>query len=136
LKVFKLEMIDLHIHSEFSIDAADSPEIITERAAAVGLSAISLTDHENIDSLPRARAKAQELGLDYINGVEIGVANFVVGDAVIPTHILGYEFCKTHGLPAGAGSDSHGIGKVGHRLYDPSHLRSLRRFQAGAPPWK
>ncbi len=38
-------MIDMHIHSLFSYDSEESPVRIAEKAAAIGLSRIAITDH-------------------------------------------------------------------------------------------
>ncbi len=118
-------MIDLHIHSEFSIDSCGSPESILLTAAEKGLTAVSLTEHEGIASFPRARAKASELGIEYINGIE-----------VYHGHNTGFidellAFCRSRGLPVSGGSDSHGTGTVGAVPVPDSALESMRRFLAG-----
>ena len=42
-------MIDLHIHSNYS-DGSDSPDEILRKAEQLGMSAISITDHDNCDA--------------------------------------------------------------------------------------
>ncbi len=84
-------MIDLHIHSEFSVDARDTPEAVVVRAVERGLAALSLTEHEGIGSFPRARQKARELGIEYINGIEIS-ASIILDKVRVPVDLLGYFY--------------------------------------------
>ena len=51
-------MIDLHLHSEFSIDSRDSPESLIEKAYGEGIRVISLTEHENPESRFRGKKRA------------------------------------------------------------------------------
>ena len=64
---------ELHCHSLYSVDAFVSPEELVEAAAARGVSTFALTDHNTLDGLPRARKRAGELGMRFINGVELDV---------------------------------------------------------------
>ena len=63
-------MIDLHTHSTVS-DGSDAPERIAELALAAGCSAFALTDHDRVDGLERARARAGELGVGFVPGCEL-----------------------------------------------------------------
>jgi 3',5'-nucleoside bisphosphate phosphatase len=63
-------MIDLHTHTAFS-DGSQTPTQLVEEAAAKGLSAIAVTDHDTVDGLPEARAAGERLGVQIIPGVEI-----------------------------------------------------------------
>ncbi|GAC1536893.1 MAG: PHP domain-containing protein [Acidimicrobiales bacterium] len=63
-------MIDLHTHSSVS-DGSDPPERIPELAAGAGCVAVALTDHDRLDGLPRAAARAAELGVEFVPGVEV-----------------------------------------------------------------
>ncbi len=65
--------VDLHIHSLFS-DGTDDPETIVAAAAAAGLSAIALTDHDNLNGIARARVAAAAAGIELISGAELSVA--------------------------------------------------------------
>ena len=67
-------MIDLHTHSTVS-DGSDAPERIPELAAAAGCSAVALTDHDRLDGLVAAGARASELGVELVPGCEISCAN-------------------------------------------------------------
>jgi predicted metal-dependent phosphoesterase TrpH len=63
-------VIDLHTHSTVS-DGSDDPAHIPELAAANGCSAVALTDHDRQDGIAAAAARAGELGVELIPGVEI-----------------------------------------------------------------
>lgn len=64
--------IDLHCHSNVS-DGVLSPAEVVARAAANGVQALALTDHDDVSGLLSAQAAASEAGLTLINGVEISV---------------------------------------------------------------
>ena len=49
--------VDLHLHSNCS-DGADSPEVVVERAAALGIAAIALADHDTVAGVAAARKAA------------------------------------------------------------------------------
>ncbi len=85
--------VDLHIHSIFS-DGALAPERIVDTAFDIGLSAISITDHDNILAFKHAQAqaglKSEETGqppLEIIPGIEV---NTVLDNEEV--HVLGYYF--------------------------------------------
>lgn len=63
-------MIDLHTHSTVS-DGSDPPERIPELAADAGCRAVALTDHDRLDGLAAAAARAAELGVEFVPGVEV-----------------------------------------------------------------
>lgn len=63
---------DLHCHSTVS-DGTLSPEDLAARAAAAGVQVWSLTDHDEVGGLARAKAAAQAHGMLFIPGVEISV---------------------------------------------------------------
>lgn len=62
--------VDLHAHSRVS-DGSDAPEKLVDLAVAAGLSALALTDHDTLEGLPAARARAEACGLRLIPGTEI-----------------------------------------------------------------
>ena len=78
--------IDLHLHSTAS-DGRYRPAKVVEMAAARGLAAIALTDHDTIDGLKEAAAAATEAGIEFINGVEVEAAH---GRKRL--HLLAYDF--------------------------------------------
>ena len=63
-------MIDLHTHSTVS-DGSDPPERVVVMAAAAGCSAVALTDHDHLDGLPAAAARAAKLGVQLVPGCEV-----------------------------------------------------------------
>jgi 3',5'-nucleoside bisphosphate phosphatase len=63
-------VIDLHTHSTVS-DGSDEPARIAELAHAAGCRAVALTDHDRQDGVAAAAARAAELGVELIAGVEI-----------------------------------------------------------------
>jgi predicted metal-dependent phosphoesterase TrpH len=63
--------VELHCHSALSYDGRDPVELLLEQAAAVGLDAIAVTDHDEIDASLEAAAKAGEYGLLGIPGTEV-----------------------------------------------------------------
>jgi len=65
-------VIDLHMHSNFS-DGSDDPEVLAEHAHRVGITTLSLTDHDTTESYPRMAAACQGLGIELIAGVEVSL---------------------------------------------------------------
>jgi len=84
-------MIDLHNHTESSHDGSDAPEAVIERASELGLSAIALTEHDNVKSLERGERRAKELGIEYIHGMEITCCRSI-GQEIVQVDVLGYFF--------------------------------------------
>lgn len=64
---------DLHCHSTVS-DGLLSPGDLARRAKANGVELWALTDHDEIGGLAEARAVAAEVGLPFVNGVEVSVS--------------------------------------------------------------
>src|SRR5690242_17847145 len=64
--------VELHTHSYFSLlDGASSPEELINQAAALGMSALALTDHDAIYGAPRFVRAAHEVGIQPILGAEL-----------------------------------------------------------------
>lgn len=67
--------VELHAHSSLSYDGRDPVEMLLEQAQAVGLDALAVTDHDEID----ASLEAAELAADYdligIPGMEVTSAD-------------------------------------------------------------
>lgn len=77
-------IIDLHAHTFYS-DGSASPSELIALAHSKGARAIAITDHDTIAGLAEGRAAADELGVEFINGLEIS-AEYSPGTM----HILGY----------------------------------------------
>ncbi len=82
--------VDLHMHSTFS-DGGLSVKDLIDYCHKQGVSAIAITDHDNIDSYEEGREYAEELGIEYIPGVE--VSSSWEGNDI---HVLGYFYDPTH----------------------------------------
>jgi len=63
--------VELHAHSEASYDGRDPVEFLLEQAAAVGLDAIAVTDHDVFEESQRAAELAPEFGLVGIPAMEV-----------------------------------------------------------------
>ena len=59
-----MSYIDLHIHTTAS-DGTDSPRAAVEKAASLGLAAVSITDHDSVSGVPEAMRAGAELGVRY-----------------------------------------------------------------------
>jgi len=78
-----VKRIDLHTHSLKS-DGAQTPADVVRTAYEAGLSAIALSDHDNIEGVPEAMAEGSRLGIEVIPAVELSAQS----DTEL--HILGY----------------------------------------------
>lgn len=88
--------IDLHTHSEASFDGRDSVDLILEQAAAVGLDAIAITDHDEIWASRKAVERASLYGLIGIPGIEVSSADgHVLGLGIEEAVPPGLSFSKT-----------------------------------------
>lgn len=56
-----MKLIDLHVHSNCS-DGTLTPTELVDHAAALGLAAFALTDHDNTDGLWEAFTAAERAG--------------------------------------------------------------------------
>lgn len=77
-------MIDLHMHSTAS-DGTLTPTELVEEAKNRGLKVMALTDHDTVDGIKEARKKAEDLGIEFICGIEFST-EYNGGEV----HILGY----------------------------------------------
>lgn len=79
---------DLHCHSTSS-DGLLAPAELVRRAAARGVTTLALTDHDELSGLTEAREAAREVGIAFVDGVEIsvtwtGVTIHIVGLGIDP----------------------------------------------------
>lgn len=83
-------MIDLHLHTTAS-DGRLAPEALVARAAGLGLTIISLTDHDTTAGLAEATAAATQHGVRLVPGIEITAV-----ERGRDVHVLGYFIDPDH----------------------------------------
>ncbi|MBB5869402.1 error-prone DNA polymerase [Allocatelliglobosispora scoriae] len=82
---------ELHCHSSFSfLDGASSPEELVQEAVRLGLSALAITDHDNLSGVVRFAAAAREHDLRTVFGAELGLTGGELAGPPDPdgTHLL------------------------------------------------
>ncbi len=84
-------MIDLHTHTTAS-DGTLSPGALIDLAAAKGLRAVAITDHDTVAGIPAALKRGKQHGVVVIPGMELGVR----WDGHGQMHILGYHIDYQH----------------------------------------
>jgi error-prone DNA polymerase len=68
------DYVELHCHSAFSLlDGASAPETLVERASALGMPALALTDHNELGGFIRFAQAADAAGVRAIIGAELTV---------------------------------------------------------------
>ncbi|MEW5785331.1 MAG: PHP domain-containing protein [Bacillota bacterium] len=77
-------LVDLHLHSTAS-DGVCPPARVVTLAAAAGLAAVALTDHETLSGLAEAAAAGERCGIEVVPGLEISAR-----EQETEIHILGY----------------------------------------------
>ena len=78
----------MHIHTVFT-DGELFPEEVVVYLTDRGFRRITITDHDSIRGLDKAREKAHSIGIEFLNGVEI---TCLWREPGIGVHILGYGF--------------------------------------------
>ena len=76
---------DLHLHTHASSDASFDPEEVFSIAKARGLTALTFTDHDSIDSIAEGRRLATIYDVAFLPGIEI--TSSWRGE---PAHVLGF----------------------------------------------
>jgi len=70
-----MSFIHLHVHSQYSfLDGASSLDSLLEKAGALGMPALALTDHNRLTGAIRFYEKARALGIKPIIGAEVNLA--------------------------------------------------------------
>jgi predicted metal-dependent phosphoesterase TrpH len=77
-------MIDLHTHTTAS-DGRCSPKRLVARASAAGVTVLSVTDHDTVNSCEIAAASCAKAGITFVTGIEITA----ICDET-DVHVLGY----------------------------------------------
>ena len=79
-------MIDLHTHTTAS-DGRCSPSELVARAAAAGVTVLSVTDHDTVDACAAVGRACTDAGIAFVPGIEITSVR-----AEVDIHVLGYFF--------------------------------------------
>lgn len=88
--------VELHTHSALSHDGRDPVDLLLEQAAAVGLDALAVTDHDEIEASLDAARRAEKYDLVGIPGMEITTAaGHVLAFGVETLIPAGLEFEET-----------------------------------------
>lgn len=97
------EYAELHAHTNFSLlDGTSDPEDLVARAAAAGLKALAITDHDSISGVVRFATAAKRHGVHAIFGVELTV--------LPPEGLLGAPTTSTKRSGSkGAGPEDHHV---------------------------
>ncbi|OUM39876.1 PHP domain-containing protein [Arthrobacter sedimenti] len=83
--------IDLHTHSNVS-DGTEDPDVLIASAAAAGLDAVALTDHDSTAGWERAAAAATAHSITFVPGMEVSCRT----DTGISVHVLSYLHDPEH----------------------------------------
>ena len=83
--------IDLHTHSNVS-DGTEAPGAVMASAAAAGLDAVALTDHDSTAGWGEAAEEARALGLVFVPGMEVSCRT----EDGISVHVLSYLHDPSH----------------------------------------
>lgn len=83
--------IDLHTHSNVS-DGTEAPGAVMASAAAAGLDAVALTDHDSTAGWGEAAEAARTLGLVFVPGMEVSCRT----EDGISVHVMSYLHDPSH----------------------------------------
>jgi 3',5'-nucleoside bisphosphate phosphatase len=86
------DIIDLHTHTTCS-DGALTPTQLVHKAHEHGLSVLSITDHDTASAALEAAPVAEQLGIEFIPGIEVSAFDPELGREY---HILGYYIDPQH----------------------------------------
>ncbi len=110
--------VELHVHSSLSYDGRDPVDLILEQAAAVGLDALAITDHDEIDASLEMVEKAPSYGLIGIPGIEVSSkAGHVLGLGVEKRVAPGLSYEET----LAAIREQGGVAVVPHPFQESRH---------------
>ncbi|HUW64394.1 MAG TPA: PHP domain-containing protein [Spirochaetia bacterium] len=84
------DLCDLHVHTTAS-DGLYTPARLVQEAAALGLAAVAITDHDSVDGIDPALAAAQGSSLLVVPGLELGTDY-----QGVEVHLLGYYLDIRH----------------------------------------
>ena len=109
-----MSYIDLHLHSTYS-DGTLTPLQLVQEAKAIGLKAISLTDHDTTEGVEKIITHGAAYGIETLTGVELS-AHF----DNLSIHILGYGLRHKDPL---SGQDGKQLAAAGHVRFEPTGLQ-------------
>lgn len=87
-------VVDLHLHTLAS-DGSETPRHLFEMAARKGLQAIGFCDHDTIGAAHEGVSLAEEFGIEFVPGCEIGIAHDP-DRGLIETDLLAYYYDPDH----------------------------------------
>jgi predicted metal-dependent phosphoesterase TrpH len=125
-------MIDLHTHTTIS-DGGDAPAELVRKAAAAGLNAIAVTDHDNDAGCDEAVGEGERAGVEVVRGVEIScdvedLSERGFTPAERPTmHLLGYF------IPAGDNGLSSALADLQYHRANRNQLIVKRLNELSIP---
>ena len=114
-------------------DGGDAPADLVAVAAAAGLNAIAVTDHDNDAGCPEAVAAGLERGVEVVRGVEIScdvedlAARGYTPRSRPTMHLLGYF------IPAGENPLSSALAGLQHHRSNRNHIIVERLNEFGIP---
>lgn len=111
-------MIDLHLHTTAS-DGDLAPAALVARAAAAGLTVLSVTDHDTTAAFDDARAAAARWGVTLVPGIEITAV-----EEGRDVHVLGY-FIDPRAEPLARFLDRQRAARIQRVLRIGDRLREL-----------
>jgi predicted metal-dependent phosphoesterase TrpH len=124
---FNMLNVDLHCHSNVS-DGLLAPAEVARLAKANGVNVWALTDHDELDGIPEARAAARDLGMHYVTGVEISVT---WGGQTV--HIVGLRIDENNEqLKRGLAATRSGRERRAHEIADQLATAGIRGAYEGA----
>jgi len=109
---------ELHTHSQLSHDGRDPVDLLVEQADAIGLDALAVTDHDEIEASLAAAELAEERGMIGIPGIEVtSRAGHILGLGVDEKIQPGLPYENTLNLIRDAG----GIAVIPHPFQEARH---------------
>ena len=110
-----MTQFDLHSHSNIS-DGFLSPEDLLMRAAAQGVEALALTDHDTLAGLDRARVAAAACGVELINGIELSCLWGKIGVHIVGLNVDPDSACLQAGVASQLAVREERAIKIAERL--------------------
>jgi len=87
-------VVDLHVHTTAS-DGSETPRRLFEMAREKGLRALGFCDHDSIGGVREGLGLAEEFGIDFVPGCEIGIAHDP-DRGLVETDIVAYLYDPDH----------------------------------------